>query len=48
MTIEELYEWAMKNNVENLPVEYYDSDWGYLSIEESILSIEDDGVVAIG
>ena len=45
MTIQELYDWAKKNNVENLPIEYYDSDWGYTSIEEGFLSIEDNRVV---
>ena len=48
MTIQELYDWAKKNNVENLPIEYYDSDWGYVSIGEGNLSIENNRVVVDG
>ena len=48
MTIQELYDWAKKNNCENLSIEYYDSDWGYISIEEGILSIENNRVVVDG
>ena len=46
MTIKELYDWAVKNNVENFSIEYYDSDWGYTSIKEYSLSIEGSRVVA--
>ena len=45
MTIKELYDWAVKNNAENFEVEYYDTDWGYLSIEENKLFLEDNKVL---
>ena len=45
MTIKELYDWAVKNNVENFPIEYCDPVWGYVSIEEDSLSIKGNRVV---
>lgn len=48
MTIKELYDWAVKNNAENFEVEYCDTDWGYLSIEENNLFIKDNRVLVEG